>query len=116
MRDITPEKKLHWENVVRSLTEPRDLISTPDRWIKNRQKMIRDDGVPCYCVMGAVMATQHNHPGTYNDAMFILRTTCRTHSMGVWNDLPYPNHKMVMTAFRKAIASANKFATESMLR
>jgi hypothetical protein len=99
------------------LVKARELIATPDRWIK--ENIARDKpesrewiypnhpAATCWCSVGAICAAE-GLEGMWSDTRSIkaLKKVLGTDDVSEWNDAPERTHDEVLAAFDKAIALA----------
>jgi hypothetical protein len=97
--------------VARVLREARTLIETPDRWLQGGLYEFNFGKVARCCALGAINeAAQGDLSRAYRDATEALRRAAGP-DIVYWNDDPATTHADVLSAFDRAIASAESTPT-----
>lgn len=95
------------ENLVNDLMKVKNLIDTPDKWIRHKDHQINADGSHSYCIVGAILVTRIAL-GLSTDIVLALRDHVPSEfydSLTAFNDSETTTHKDVMELFDKTIAS-----------
>lgn len=107
-RLITMENKTN-EEIKETLIKAKEIISDPDKWIKDNYYDPDREG--CYCSLGALGMAEDGHPSGFSFSLkYYLSEGLPEglYSVADFNDDPETTHSDVMAMFDKAIAARDK--------
>ncbi len=116
----------HKQDVLKLLTEARELITDPARWTQNvMARNAAGDKVhhcstdaTCWCGLGAMYRVTYHQATSENPvwvkAVTLLRANCTTRMMVTENDSK--GHEAMLTAFDRAIIKAKEEEADEQRR